>query len=72
MDPHLLNDITLPTIGNLQPVVWFGVIRGIGMLLGIGVTEFARRRIDTSKHGPVARAVLILITGWWRACWRSR
>jgi MFS transporter, DHA3 family, tetracycline resistance protein len=61
--PHLLNDITLPAIGTLQPVVWFGLIRAASMLLGIGVTEIARRRIDTSKHGPVARGMLILITG---------
>ena len=61
--PHVLNDITLPAIGDVQPVVWFGVIRGIGMLLGIAITEVVRRRIDTSEHGPVARAVLILIAG---------
>jgi DHA3 family tetracycline resistance protein-like MFS transporter len=60
---HLLENITLPTIGGLQPVVWFGLIRATGMLLGLGVTEFTRRRVDTSKHGPVARAVLLLITG---------
>jgi DHA3 family tetracycline resistance protein-like MFS transporter len=61
--PHLLNDITLPTIGNLQPVVWFGLIRAVSMILGVGVTEIVRRRIDTNNHGPVARAMLILITG---------
>ena len=61
--PHLLNDITLPAVGALEPVVWFGLIRGIGMLLGIGVTEVVRRRIDASRHGPVARAVLVLISG---------
>ncbi len=61
--PHLLNDITLPTIGDLQPVVWIGVIRGIGMLLSVVSTEVVRRRIDTSKHGPAARAVTILIAG---------
>jgi MFS transporter, DHA3 family, tetracycline resistance protein len=61
--PHLLNDITLPAIGNLQPVVWFGLIRAASMVLGIGVTEIAQRRIDTTKHGPVARGMLILITG---------
>lgn len=60
---HLLENITLPTIGHLQPVVWFGIIRAVGMLLGLGVTEFTRRRVDTAKHGPVARAVLLLITG---------
>ncbi|CAG0930739.1 hypothetical protein TFLX_01914 [Thermoflexales bacterium] len=60
---HLLENITLPTIGNLQPVVWFGLIRAAGMLLGLGVTEFVQRRVDTARHGPVARAVLLLITG---------
>jgi MFS transporter, DHA3 family, tetracycline resistance protein len=61
--PHVLNDITLPAIGNLLPVVWFGLIRAVSMVLGIGVTEIARRRIDTNKHGPVARGMLILLTG---------
>jgi DHA3 family tetracycline resistance protein-like MFS transporter len=61
--PHVLNNITLPAIGDIQPVVWFGVIRGIGMLFGIGITEVVRRRIDTGRHGPVARTVLILISG---------
>ncbi|NTU62687.1 MAG: MFS transporter, partial [Chloroflexi bacterium] len=60
---HLLENITLPTIGGLQPVMWFGIIRAVGMLLGLGVTEFMRRRVDTARHGPVARAMLILITG---------
>lgn len=61
--PHLLNDITLPTIGNLEPVVWFGLIRAVSMVVGIGVTEITRRRVDTARHGPVARAVLLLLTG---------
>jgi DHA3 family tetracycline resistance protein-like MFS transporter len=61
--PHLLNDITLPAVGHLAPVVWMGVIRGIGMVIGIGITEVVQRRVDTAKHGPVARAVLILIGG---------
>jgi len=61
--PHLLNDIALPAIGNLQPVVWFGLIRVVSEVLGIGVTEIARQRIDTNKHGPVARGMLILLAG---------
>jgi DHA3 family tetracycline resistance protein-like MFS transporter len=60
---HLLENITLPAIGGLQPVVWFGIIRAVSMLLGLGVTEITRRRVDTSRHGPVARAMLILIAG---------
>ena len=33
------------------------------MLLGIVATEVVRRHVDASRHGPVARAVLILISG---------
>lgn len=56
--PYLLETITLPAIGGLAAVTWFGLIRGVGMLLGIGLTEVARRRVDTSGHRVVARAVL--------------
>ncbi len=58
--PHFLQSITLPTIGALTPVTWFGLIRGVTMLLGIGLTEVARRRVDTTNHGVIARAVLSL------------
>lgn len=59
---HLLQDITLPAIGNLQPVTWFGIIRAVSMILGIAVTEFVRRRINTNDHGAVARALFSLNT----------
>jgi DHA3 family tetracycline resistance protein-like MFS transporter len=58
--PHFLQTITLPTLGALTPVTWFGIIRGVSMLLGIGLTEVARRRLDTHNHGVIARAVLSL------------
>ncbi len=60
--PHFLQTITLPAIGNLAPVTWIGLIRGGSMLLGIGLTEIARRRVDTNSHGLIARAVLSLNT----------
>lgn len=56
--PYLLDTITLPAIGGLATVTWFGLIRGMGMLLGIGLTEVVRRRVDTNGHRAVARAVL--------------
>ena len=58
--PHFLQSITLPTLGGLVPVTWFGILRAGGMLLGIGLTEVARRRLDTGNHGVIARAVLSL------------
>jgi MFS transporter, DHA3 family, tetracycline resistance protein len=57
---HLLLDITLPTLGPLNPVVWFGVIRGGVMILSIIVAEGIRRYIDTSKHKTVSRLLLII------------
>src|SRR6185369_7154134 len=48
---------TFPTIGGLEPIVWFGVIRGGGLLLAIGATELARRSLDTSDGHAVARAL---------------
>jgi DHA3 family tetracycline resistance protein-like MFS transporter len=29
--PHLLNTFTLPTLGQLNPIVWFGIIRAVVM-----------------------------------------
>lgn len=57
---HFLQDIILPTLGSLQPVVWFGIIRVVSLLLSIGLTEFATRKVNTDSHGLVARAVLAL------------
>jgi DHA3 family tetracycline resistance protein-like MFS transporter len=57
---HFLQDIVLPTFGTLQPVVWFGIIRVVSLLLSIGLTEFATRKVNTDSHGLVARAVLAL------------
>ncbi|MDD5370643.1 MAG: MFS transporter [Anaerolineaceae bacterium] len=44
--PHLIYDIGLPKVGNLSPVVWFGVITVGVQLLSLGVTELARRKLD--------------------------
>lgn len=57
---HFLQDIALPAIGSLQPVVWFGIIRVVSLLLSIGLIEFASRKVNTDSHGLVARAVLAL------------
>jgi hypothetical protein len=55
--PHLLQAFTFPTIGGLEPIVWFGIIRGGGLLLAIGATELARRTVDTSDGQAVARTL---------------
>jgi DHA3 family tetracycline resistance protein-like MFS transporter len=56
--PHLLENFTFPVLGQLEPVVWFGIISAVGMLLTIGAAEIARRRVDTDSHQAVVRAML--------------
>jgi DHA3 family tetracycline resistance protein-like MFS transporter len=56
--PHLLHDITLPSFAGLSSVLWFGIIRSVGMVLSLGAAEIARRRIATTSHPSVARALL--------------
>ena len=46
---HILDDFALPAAGSLQPVVWIGLIRAVGLLLSVGATELAQRKIDTAS-----------------------
>jgi DHA3 family tetracycline resistance protein-like MFS transporter len=55
---HLLENFTLPWYGAVKPVVWFGVIRAVELLLGLGAVEVARRRVDTAKALSIGRTLL--------------
>lgn len=55
---HILENYTLPTVGGLDNVVWFGIIGIVSALIGIVLTEYIRRRIDTHSHQAVARALM--------------
>jgi DHA3 family tetracycline resistance protein-like MFS transporter len=41
-------------------VVWFGIINVGAMLISFVATEIAQRRLDTTSHGVVARALLLI------------
>ena len=57
---HLLTNFTLPSLGILQPVAWFGILRGGTTLLSIGAAEIVRRRFDTGNNKTVARLLFVL------------
>jgi len=57
-EAHFLRDLHFPTLGQLRPVVWFGIINVVDRLLGIGAVEIARRRVDPTNHRAVARFLL--------------
>lgn len=61
--PYLLENHTLPGMEVLQPVVWFGLIRGVLLLVSLGATELARRRVDTRQGMPIGRALLLASGG---------
>lgn len=57
---HLLDNFTFPRLGDFQPVVWFGIISAVGMLLSLGATEVLRRRVDTASHRGAAAALMAI------------
>jgi DHA3 family tetracycline resistance protein-like MFS transporter len=57
----LLDNFTLPALGKLDPIVWFGLINAAGMLMSVAVTEVVRQRLDTTSHRSIAR-ILMAIT----------
>jgi MFS transporter, DHA3 family, tetracycline resistance protein len=52
---HFYENLGFPGIGELQPVVWFGIIRfgtAVGSILAV---EVLRRHVNTSSHASVSR-----------------
>jgi predicted MFS family arabinose efflux permease len=56
-DLHLLTDIGLPPIGDLNPIVWFGVLDGVGLILGISAIQVVKHRVRLEGHARVARVL---------------
>lgn len=48
-EAHLLEAFTFPSIGQLDAVVWFGIIHFAGTLISIGAMEWYQRRFDVSQ-----------------------
>lgn len=57
---HFLTTIGLPAIGNLNPVVWFGLISAGGSVIVLFSNEIVRRRVNTSDSLAVSRALTLL------------
>jgi len=56
-EAHFLRDLSFPLLGNLQPVVWFGMMSAATMLLSLPASELARRKVNTRNPAAVARAL---------------
>ena len=59
---HLLESFSLGVLEEIDPVVWFGILRAAMLLIGLGATELARRRIDTRRAIPMATTLMAIAT----------
>ncbi len=57
---HILDNFEMPGFIDFQPIVWIGIFRGAGMLMAVGLTEIARRKIATDQFNSVAKALFLL------------
>ena len=57
--PHLLENLQGPWLDGPEPVVWFGVIRAVMLLISLAATEVARRRVDTGQGLSLARSLML-------------
>lgn len=57
---HLLRGIGLPGFGELDPIVWFGVINGVGLLLGIAAVELVKKRVDVVRGPGIVNALVVV------------
>ena len=54
-EAHFLRDVGLPAMGQLDPVVWFGIFWLVGMLLNIASIGSLIRRVEHGGRDAVAR-----------------
>ncbi len=59
-EAHLIRDVGLPSLGALDPVVWFGLLGVVSMLLGIVASEVVVRRFERVGQEGLARWLLVI------------
>jgi DHA3 family tetracycline resistance protein-like MFS transporter len=59
-EAHLIEDVGLPALGSLDPVVWFGILGVGGTLLSMLVAVPFERRLEDASVPRVARALSLL------------
>jgi DHA3 family tetracycline resistance protein-like MFS transporter len=57
---HLIEDIGLPSLGGLDPVVWFGILGIVGTVLAIVVAAPLERRLGNASRESIARVLSLL------------
>jgi DHA3 family tetracycline resistance protein-like MFS transporter len=55
--PYLLAGFAFPAIGNLKPVVWFGLLSLLATLMAALFTEFLDRKADVAQQESLLRSL---------------
>jgi len=56
--PHILENFVLPALGQLDSIVWFGIIDAVTMFLTLGAAEVLRRRVNTNNPRVIVQTLL--------------
>ncbi|HXH88657.1 MAG TPA: MFS transporter [Gaiellaceae bacterium] len=59
-EAHFLQNVGLPGIGELEPVVWFGILNAGSIVLAIALAAPLGKRLEGSGQATAARALLSL------------
>jgi MFS family permease len=59
-EAHFLRDVGLPAVGQLEPVVWFGIFWLAGMVLGFLGTGWLLKRFERRGRKVVTRSLFTL------------
>lgn len=59
---HMIRDIGLPGIGDLDPVVWFGIFSAVTMLIGLLASEVLVRRFEKVGQVRLTRLLTVFTT----------
>ena len=57
---HILENFSLPPLGPINEIAWFGIISAVSMPLSLGATELIRRRLDLSDGRLVAKTLMLV------------
>jgi MFS transporter, DHA3 family, tetracycline resistance protein len=60
---HILTNFTLPQVGDLDQIVWFGLISAVSMPATLVATELVRRRVDLTNSRTIAKVLSVVYAG---------
>jgi MFS transporter, DHA3 family, tetracycline resistance protein len=60
---HILMNFTLPQVGDLNQIVWFGLISAVSVPVTLIATELVHRRVDLTNSHTIAQVLSVVYAG---------